>query len=275
MSTPHIIIDIGHARGTGARGNDQEEHDRCTKIAAALQRALTAHKLRVSVLDYPELSNSADLTATAAAANATDAALGVSLHMDAASLITGRPAAGPRRALRQAHRPLHPQAHDRPLGALRMRLHHARGRRRHAAPAHRRRHLHRHPQLPERMIIPLLADISPEDVGKIIITIIGVAGGGYGVFALGKHKSVKVDPQPLDVRTLSPYATRDELRDLERKHDDFEREIRTTLRDGEQRSHKRMDALASKIDESLGLQKANTATTNKILDVLLHPHHDD
>lgn len=125
------------------------------------------------------------------------------------------------------------------------------------------------------MIIPLLADISPEDVGKIIITIIGVAGGGYGVFALGKHKSVKVDPQPLDVRTLSPYATRDELRDLERKHDDFEREIRTTLRDGEQRSHKRMDDLASKIDESLGLQKATTATTNKILDVLLHPHHDD
>lgn len=89
MSTPHIIIDIGHARGTGARGNDQEEHDRCTKIAAALQRALTAHKLRVSVLDYPELSNSADLTATATAANATEAALGVSLHMDYASMITG------------------------------------------------------------------------------------------------------------------------------------------------------------------------------------------
>ena len=36
----HIIIDIGHARGTGARGNGLEEHERCVLLAEALETAL-------------------------------------------------------------------------------------------------------------------------------------------------------------------------------------------------------------------------------------------
>ena len=86
-TTPtHIVIDIGHARGTGARGCGAEEHDRCEIIAGHLAAALRAIGYTVSVLDYPDRSNTADLVATATAANRiTTATCGISLHMDAAS----------------------------------------------------------------------------------------------------------------------------------------------------------------------------------------------
>ena len=47
--------------------------------------------------------------------------------------------------------------------------------------------------------LPILADISAEDVGKIIATI--VAGGGicYGSYFAGKSKAVNIQPQPLEV----------------------------------------------------------------------------
>ena len=85
----HIIIDIGHARGTGARGNGLEEHERCVLIAAALEESLRSRGFAVTVLDFPDKTNSADLTATVAAANELVADFGISLHMDAASKITG------------------------------------------------------------------------------------------------------------------------------------------------------------------------------------------
>ena len=79
----HIIIDIGHASGTGARGNGAEEHEESVLTAAALANALRARNHEVTVLDFPELPNRADLNATIAAANNMRAALGISLHMDA------------------------------------------------------------------------------------------------------------------------------------------------------------------------------------------------
>lgn len=82
----HIIIDIGHARGTGARGNGMEEHARCEQIAGHLANRLRADGYAVTVLDYPDSTNSADLVATVKAANGISrAAFGISLHMDAAS----------------------------------------------------------------------------------------------------------------------------------------------------------------------------------------------
>lgn len=85
----HIIIDIGHARGTGARGNGLEEHERCVLLAEALETALLKRGFGVTVVDFPDLSNSADLTAAVAAANAQGCDFGISLHMDSASKITG------------------------------------------------------------------------------------------------------------------------------------------------------------------------------------------
>lgn len=101
MNRGHIIIDIGHARGTGARGNGMEEHARCEQIAGQLRRKLEAAGYKVTVLDFPDKSNRADLVATVKAANAitpprvgvvsepqarheAPCAFGISLHMDAA-----------------------------------------------------------------------------------------------------------------------------------------------------------------------------------------------
>lgn len=86
MSTTrkHIIIDIGHARGTGAKGNGKEEHARCEQIAGQLRRKLEAAGYMVTVIDFPDKSNRADLVATAEAANSQPCAFGISLHMDAA-----------------------------------------------------------------------------------------------------------------------------------------------------------------------------------------------
>lgn len=78
-----IAIDVGHARATGARGNGLEEHEVCTRIAEALRAELVAHGYEVCVVDFPGLSNGADLVATAKAVNAAGADLSVSLHCDA------------------------------------------------------------------------------------------------------------------------------------------------------------------------------------------------
>lgn len=85
MSKKHIILDIGHAHGTGARGNGMEEHARCAEIAQHLAEDLRALGHAVTVLDHPQLGNGADLAATARDANAIpNASFGISLHMDAA-----------------------------------------------------------------------------------------------------------------------------------------------------------------------------------------------
>lgn len=77
-----ICIDVGHAAGTGATGNSLEEHGVAVQIATYLARYLRGHGLTVSVIDYPQLSNAADLDATVRAINAGDYDLSVSLHCD-------------------------------------------------------------------------------------------------------------------------------------------------------------------------------------------------
>ncbi len=81
-----IAIDIGHANGTGANGNGYQEHALCAKLAAALKAALQSFKVdrfEADIIDYPALSNGADLAATAKAVNAGGYDAVVSLHMDA------------------------------------------------------------------------------------------------------------------------------------------------------------------------------------------------
>lgn len=77
-----ICIDIGHAAGTGATGNGLEEHGVAVQIAAHLARYLRERGQSVSVIDYPLLSNAADLNATVRAVNAGNYDLSVSLHCD-------------------------------------------------------------------------------------------------------------------------------------------------------------------------------------------------
>lgn len=79
----HIILDIGHAQGTGARGHGHEEHAESVETGKVLRAALQQRGHKVTILDFPEKSNREDLNATIEAANAMKADLGISLHMDA------------------------------------------------------------------------------------------------------------------------------------------------------------------------------------------------
>lgn len=82
----HIVIDIGHAKYTGARGNGQEEHDLCSKVADLLVPTLKRNGHKVTVIDFPNMNNKDDLNRSIAAANAlSGVTFGVSLHMDASS----------------------------------------------------------------------------------------------------------------------------------------------------------------------------------------------
>lgn len=76
-----IAIDIGHATRTGATGNGLDEHE----VAASLARLLASYlenSHEVQIIDFPHLSNSADLSAAARAVNAGKFDLCVSLHCD-------------------------------------------------------------------------------------------------------------------------------------------------------------------------------------------------
>lgn len=80
-----IIVDIGHARKTGAEGNGLEEHEVSCVVAGYLVEELGKLGHEVLVLDFPGMSNAADLNETIKAANASGYEAGVSLHCDSAS----------------------------------------------------------------------------------------------------------------------------------------------------------------------------------------------
>lgn len=82
MNYQHIILDIGHARNTGAHGNGKEEHSESTLLCEELREQFRFEGFRVTTLDFPDLSNADDLRATICAANAQHADFGLSLHMD-------------------------------------------------------------------------------------------------------------------------------------------------------------------------------------------------
>lgn len=78
-----IIIDIGHANGTGSRGFGREEHASNVIVAQHLQQQLSAAGVNVVVLDFPEKDNTTDLNLTKSTANQIGADLLISLHHDA------------------------------------------------------------------------------------------------------------------------------------------------------------------------------------------------
>ena len=77
-----IAIDIGHARGTGARGNGLEEHAIAESIGSNLRSMLRRSGIESDIIDYPDRSNGADLEATVREINAGDYDMSVSLHCD-------------------------------------------------------------------------------------------------------------------------------------------------------------------------------------------------
>lgn len=78
-----IIVDIGHANGTGARGFGREEHASNVIVAQHLKQQLEAKGVNVVVLDFPESDNATDLNLTKSTANSIGADLLISLHHDA------------------------------------------------------------------------------------------------------------------------------------------------------------------------------------------------
>lgn len=86
----NIAIDIGHANGTGARGNGLQEHEVATAIAEHLAAAIRAAGHSAAIYDYPNLSNRADLNASIAAINNSSADLAVSIHCDCSDNINAR-----------------------------------------------------------------------------------------------------------------------------------------------------------------------------------------
>ncbi len=87
-----IAIDIGHATGTGARGNGYEEHAACEVIACSLRRQLM-HALpdyKIEIIDFPEMDNKGDLSATGKDLKNNKYTLCVSLHCDCADSPTAK-----------------------------------------------------------------------------------------------------------------------------------------------------------------------------------------
>lgn len=80
-----VAIDIGHANGTGARGNGYEEHALCAVLGRYVQKMLGVYGIKADIIDDPELDNRHDLTRAVDRINAGGYKLGVSLHMDAAA----------------------------------------------------------------------------------------------------------------------------------------------------------------------------------------------
>lgn len=78
----YILIDIGHARMTGASAHGWHEHEEMEAFAPVLAEELQAQGFRTSVIDYPELSNEGDLVATVKEANRLRPDFILSLHMD-------------------------------------------------------------------------------------------------------------------------------------------------------------------------------------------------
>ena len=81
-----IAIDIGHATGTGARGNGYEEHAACEVIASSLRRQLikALPDYKIEIIDFPDMDNKGDLSATGKALKNNKYTLCVSLHCDCA-----------------------------------------------------------------------------------------------------------------------------------------------------------------------------------------------
>lgn len=88
MRTYNVAIDVGHADGTGAAAYGVQEHELCAGFAPLLKAHLEGFKtldIKAEIVDFPDKSNSEDLSQTVRYINAKDFDVVVSLHCDCAS----------------------------------------------------------------------------------------------------------------------------------------------------------------------------------------------
>lgn len=62
-------------------------------------------------------------------------------------------------------------------------------------------------------LLPLLADISAQDVGQIIAALLACGGVSTSFYYAGKAKAVHIQPQPLEVTATKEFVTRQEMRE--------------------------------------------------------------
>lgn len=83
-----VLVDVGHAEGTGAQSAFADEHEESRLNALELRGVLESFRVdefEVDVVDFSDLSNGGDLAASVRAANAKEYDALVSLHMDYSS----------------------------------------------------------------------------------------------------------------------------------------------------------------------------------------------
>lgn len=84
----NIALDIGHANGTGARGNGLEEHATAKTIADHLAPMLRAQGHNVEIIDFPRMDNDDDLAHTVRVINTGCFDISISLHCDSSDSAT-------------------------------------------------------------------------------------------------------------------------------------------------------------------------------------------
>lgn len=85
-----VAVDVGHADGTGASGHGLKEHAVAARAAGVLKNLLTSSGVEADIIDFPEKTNSGDLSATISAINSGDYDAVVSLHCDSADSPSAR-----------------------------------------------------------------------------------------------------------------------------------------------------------------------------------------
>ncbi len=93
--TYRIVIDIGHANGTGTITNGADEHEEAVHNAAVLKSILESYQVdrfrfKVDIIDFPAETNTGDLNKSIKAINAGDYHAAVSLHCDSSSNVNAR-----------------------------------------------------------------------------------------------------------------------------------------------------------------------------------------
>lgn len=119
----NIALDIGHAKGTGARGHGLEEHDVACVIARHLFAQLKDMGHTVHVLDFPDKGNTEDLNATIKVASMLLS--WVCSGKPSGRLYcrtSGRPSAGTSQYDSSPAGAGHPQADAHAMGIVRMRV---------------------------------------------------------------------------------------------------------------------------------------------------------
>lgn len=87
--------------------------------------------------------------------------------------------------------------------------------------------------------------LDAESIGKLIVVLIGGGVIGGGSYLAGKARKVAVSPDPLNIRQTVEYATKEDIRRLDKNID----ELRELQRDSEGKAHRRIDGLSEQLNK--------------------------